>query len=206
MADVSPGAEGAMRRISIAELLGFIAVLAVGFAAMRDGSPPVFCAAYTITLVALLIALLGAWVGTRPRGAWCGFAVFGWAYFLITFIPALNETIGRDLPTAGLFQGIGVRFHRLPDIPPSLPSGPGINTHEAALQLSMKSPPDPVAQAFLKRIGDYELRVGNSEWTGHLLVCWSCGLLGSIIGRVLAGRRFSSPAHRQSGHEDLALR
>src|SRR5262249_28230249 len=105
---------GPMRRFSIAELLGIIAVVAIGLAAMRDASPLVFSAVFTITLVALLVALLGAWVGTRPRGAWCGFAVFGWANFLIAFVPALESSIGADLPTTGLFQDIGSRFHRPP--------------------------------------------------------------------------------------------
>jgi hypothetical protein len=68
--------------------MGTIALVAVGVAALR--SPTALWASLVILLA--LGAICGATVGAilrrgSDRGAWLGFAVFGWAYVLLTLSP-----------------------------------------------------------------------------------------------------------------------
>jgi hypothetical protein len=68
--------------------MGAVALVAVGVAALR--SPTAVWASLVILLA--LAALCGATVGAivrrgAGRGGWLGFAVFGWAYFLLTLSP-----------------------------------------------------------------------------------------------------------------------
>jgi hypothetical protein len=75
-------------RFTLAALMAAVALIAVGVAALR--SPTAIWASLVILLV--LGAICGATVGAilrcgPDRGAWLGFAVFGWAYFLLTLSP-----------------------------------------------------------------------------------------------------------------------
>jgi hypothetical protein len=75
-------------RFTLAALMGAVALVAVGVAALR--SPTALWASLVILLA--LGAICGATVGAilrrgPARGAWLGFAVFGWAYFLLTLSP-----------------------------------------------------------------------------------------------------------------------
>jgi hypothetical protein len=75
-------------RFTLAALMGAVALVAVGVAALR--SPTALWASLVILLA--LGAICGATVGAilrrgPGRGAWLGFAVFGWAYFLMTLSP-----------------------------------------------------------------------------------------------------------------------
>jgi hypothetical protein len=68
--------------------MGAVALVAVGIAALRY--PTAIWASLVILLA--LGAICGATVGASllrgsRRGAWLGFAVFGWAYFLMTLSP-----------------------------------------------------------------------------------------------------------------------
>jgi hypothetical protein len=68
--------------------MGAVALAALGLAALR--SPTALWASLVILLA--LGAVCGATVGAilrrgLARGAWLGFAVFGWAYFLLTLSP-----------------------------------------------------------------------------------------------------------------------
>jgi hypothetical protein len=182
---------GALRRFRLSELLGFVAVIAAGLAAMRDGPPTVLCATYTLTFVVILIALFAGWASPEPRPGCRGFAFFGGAYFLISFIPALQTTIGRELPTAELFQSIGLRFHRPPPDPPSLTSRfrPMYTTIQTALELSRHTPHDPAIDAYVYSYRVYMKRVQNAKPIADLLLCWVFGMMGFVLGRFLAFRR-----------------
>jgi hypothetical protein len=73
--------------------MGAVALVAVGVAALR--SPTAVWARLVILLA--LGAICGATVGAilrrgPGRGAWLGFAVFGWAYFLMTLTPGAANT------------------------------------------------------------------------------------------------------------------
>jgi hypothetical protein len=75
-------------RFTLAALMGAVALVAVGLAALH--SPTALWASLVILLA--LGAICGATVGAilrrgAGRGPWLGFAVFGWAYFLMTLSP-----------------------------------------------------------------------------------------------------------------------
>jgi hypothetical protein len=75
-------------RFTLAALMGSLVLVAVGLAALRS---PTAVWASLVILVALG-TICGATVGAilrrgSDRRAWLGFAVFGWAYFLLTLSP-----------------------------------------------------------------------------------------------------------------------
>jgi hypothetical protein len=75
-------------RFTLAALMGAVALIAVGVAALR--SPTAIRASLVVLLAvgAICGATVGAILRRGPdRGAWLGFAVFGWAYFLLTLSP-----------------------------------------------------------------------------------------------------------------------
>jgi hypothetical protein len=80
-----------MFRFSLAALLLFVLFAAVGCAALVNGGELWRQAMVTATVVLLLTATLAAvvWQGER-RTAAAGFAVFGWAYLVLTFVSALQ--------------------------------------------------------------------------------------------------------------------
>jgi hypothetical protein len=75
-------------RFSIRALLGLILFVAVAIAALR-GATAIWA---SVTILAALGAVCTATVGAAlirgaGRAAWLGFAVFGWAYFLLCLSP-----------------------------------------------------------------------------------------------------------------------
>src|SRR4051794_36572493 len=75
-------------RLSLSGLMVVIAILAAEFAAMRSGSQLWFSTIYSITLLVLLVATLAArFRRGGARAFWFGFALFGWAYFLMALGP-----------------------------------------------------------------------------------------------------------------------
>src|SRR5262249_21596699 len=75
-------------RFTLAALMGAVALVAVAVAALR--SPTAIWASLVVLLAlgAICAATVGAIVRRGPgRGAWLGFAVFGWAYFILTLSP-----------------------------------------------------------------------------------------------------------------------
>lgn len=67
-------------RSTILGLMGVIAFLAVGMAALRENSESLTCAVFALTFLILCTATL---VAIDRRGPWAGFVVFGWAQFWI---------------------------------------------------------------------------------------------------------------------------
>lgn len=79
-------------RPSIAGLMALVLFAAIAFAALRGASAIWASVMFTLTLVLLSTAILGAFYCQRPaRIAWAGFAVFGWAYLAMTFGPWPNK-------------------------------------------------------------------------------------------------------------------
>ena len=78
-------------RPTILGLMGVIAYIAVGMAALRTNDELWADVVFALTV----FALVGTVVAIYRRGAWAGFAVFGWAQFLIcqpNTAPALGPT------------------------------------------------------------------------------------------------------------------
>jgi hypothetical protein len=90
--------ESAMRRprFTIASLLGLVVFLAVGLAALRAATDTWDSGVFGVTLSLLLFSLvLVIHRIERRRAYWLGFALFGWAYLLMSMVP----TVEVRLPT-----------------------------------------------------------------------------------------------------------
>lgn len=149
-------------RFTLAQLLGFVFYLGLGFAALRNADGLWASATFTLSIVTISTALAGAFVRRgRARPAWIGFAVFGWTYLLIGIIP----------PRAS--GGLG--FGPLP-WPPNL-----IEWGMASLQPYLK--PVPAAQMFMS--GSL---LTPYEQVGHSLGVVLFGSVGAFVGRLLAMR------------------
>ena len=89
-------------RFSISHLLCLVGFLGLALAGLRSGSNDWFKSLYTLTFITLLY---GAIAAQYPGAFWYGFAVVGWAYFLIGFGPWIGPSPGpgavnRDLVTS----------------------------------------------------------------------------------------------------------
>jgi hypothetical protein len=81
-------------RFNIASLLVVILVLGVGFAALRESSDLWESGVLTLMIGILLISILLAVHRTESKRAfWLGFALFGWAYMGLTFMPSIESRL-----------------------------------------------------------------------------------------------------------------
>jgi hypothetical protein len=113
-------------RLSIAGLMGAIAVAALSLAALRSASPAVAGAAIMITCGALALAVVG--VACRAgvsRACWLGFALFGSTYMAAAFLlePSLSE-----FPTIALLIAVASRAGAVPTFVPAV-GAPVIDPH-----------------------------------------------------------------------------
>ncbi len=111
-------------RFSMTTLLVAVGVIAIGCAALRYASPLVAGWALTVTLPTMLLAILAAVARPgRVRMFWAGFALFGWGYFVVVFVPVFYTSIGRYLVSSTVTSAAYPMFTR-PESPPA-PSRPG---------------------------------------------------------------------------------
>ena len=81
-------------RYNIASVLGAIAVVAVGFAALREANDQWDSGLFSLTLGVLLSAVLLAVHRTEARRAfWIGFVLFGWGYLSLSVIPSTESRL-----------------------------------------------------------------------------------------------------------------
>jgi hypothetical protein len=150
-----------MRRVPLAALLGFIAVIAVGLAALRSGTGLWAGLIYTLMIGYLLAGLLGTILRGRRGGAWVGLAVFGWGYLLAGHIPGLegyHESLS-DSVAGGVFTSAN------PEPPPNPPGTiGGSNT-------------------------PYAMNLRTSEHIGYWLLVILFAQFGSLLGGLLAPSR-----------------
>lgn len=75
-------------RFSIRGLIALVFLIGFSLAALRGASLGWATASLLLALIALCTMTAGALTGRRAgRAPWVGFAVFGWAYFLLHFGP-----------------------------------------------------------------------------------------------------------------------
>lgn len=93
---------------SLGTLLLAVLSAGVAFAALRSPSDTWASALFTLAVALLLVATLRA-VHRRDhiRAYWLGFALFGWAYLILSLVP---ETTPR-LATTGLLDALFARVH-----------------------------------------------------------------------------------------------
>jgi hypothetical protein len=94
------------RRASLAMLMGLVAIIAVGLAAMKVATDGASRLVFGSGLLSLLVGTLGALVRRRGRAAWVGFALFGWAYALVLLVPPLRNSIAAELPGEGPLEEV----------------------------------------------------------------------------------------------------
>jgi hypothetical protein len=118
-------------RFTIARLLGAIMFFGIVFAGLRSGSNDWFKLIYTLTFIMLVYATIAA----RYRGAfWYGFAVAGWAYFIIGFGPWIGSppgseplrAVNRNLVSSVVLEIVSGTMSRR-DLAPSGAGGPATN-------------------------------------------------------------------------------
>ena len=199
-----------MRRITLWNLLALIGLLAVGLAAMRTATDLVARAAFTLTLGALLVGLLGLIIFGGRSGGWAGFTVFGWAYAVLAFHPALGAEFQPRLLTSTVLEALVERVLGSQVAVPTLPFEDAPNhggswkvVHGNWVQLS---PAEKTLwnerQRTLALYGD---RSDHSRRVGHALLTLVFALLGALLGRYLAAQRATSGATpRQPGAADPA--
>ena len=92
-------------RISIAGLLGAIALMGVAIAALIYPSPLAANAFYSLTLATLTISVLAAvYHRAAKRAFWVGFSTCGWTYFLAVFGPEPLSHVGPGLVTTTILN------------------------------------------------------------------------------------------------------
>ncbi len=101
-----------MRRFSIRMLMAVIVVSAVGLAAIRNCSAVWAGAMFSITFFSLICSILGIVFGRDLRRIyWSGFAILGWSYLLLFYVPWLYEKVGQFLLAPNLFAYLEEILH-----------------------------------------------------------------------------------------------
>jgi hypothetical protein len=94
-----------MRRFSIRTLTAFIAVAAIGLAALRDANDLWAGMLLLLALAAVAIAVMGAViVRGGERYWWAGFAFFGGGYLAVAVGPWLGDTFEPQLGTTQILH------------------------------------------------------------------------------------------------------
>jgi hypothetical protein len=86
-------------RLTIAALIGLVALCAATFAALRSSSPYWASAMMSMTVLVLLGSIVASLLG-RHRRIWSGFAIFGWGYFLLAFTSPFRDVVRPHLLTS----------------------------------------------------------------------------------------------------------
>jgi hypothetical protein len=83
-------------RFSIAALMGVVLFVALGFAALKNANAFWASATFTVAVVMISLALLGAIARKgRARMIWGGFAAFGWACLILWLArPQISPIVG----------------------------------------------------------------------------------------------------------------
>ena len=174
-------------RFSLRELLGFTALAALGCGGLLHPSEYADSFAFTFTVIALFVAVLGA-IAKRgsARMFWLGFAVAGWGYLWVAHWADEDHPYfaGWQLQTSGpllttkLLRAACVRLH-----PPPAPPGPGTGMFSVAPEQSNVpfAPTLLVGANSVVSAVSYEstvtafMRIGHSLWT--LLIAYLGGRL-----------------------------
>jgi hypothetical protein len=163
-------------RISLATLIGIVAVFALSMAGMISTSRIWLMLASTVALAVLLAALLASWLFSGiDRAFWVGFALFGWTYLIMVNWDWVGGQIGHDLTVA--ISEVAERL--LPDIKPPSAFGtpfPAVVNNVDYMDLSRQR----------------QIRIGNFVQIGRDLSSLCFAMLGGWLGRALAKRAESS--------------
>ena len=81
-------------RFHIGTLLILVLILGVGFAALRESDATWYSSIFSLTLGMLSVSILLAIHRTKRRRAfWLRFALFGWTYVGLSFVPSVEPRL-----------------------------------------------------------------------------------------------------------------
>ncbi len=161
-------------RLSLASLMGLVAVIALGLAGLFSASTFRTAAAATVTLMLMLGAVLGTILPRSPEWAFCiGFALFGVVYFVLVEWDWVGGQLGHDL-TAGLV-----------DPAESMIPSPVVATRSIALGLPIPVPMETLAAR--------QIRVGNFVQISRMALALCFALAGGCLGRLFNHRQHGLP-------------
>jgi len=171
------------RRISLATLIGIVAVIAVFLAGMLSTSRLWLMVAATATLAVLLVALLASWhCAGIERAFWVGFALFGWTYLILVNWDWVGGQFGHDL-TAGISEATD---WVVPESKP--PPAPIFSPAPFGRAVPAPNPKENPVNYSMWQSQQRELRIGNFVQISRILGALCFGLLGGWLGRGLAER------------------
>jgi hypothetical protein len=180
-------------RISLATLIGIVAVFALSLAGMLSTSRLWLTLASTLTLVLLLAALLASWLfAGMERVFWVGFALFGWTYLMLVNWDWVGGQFGHDL-TVGISEAAD---WLLPEVKaPALPFGVPTPAPPVSAVLPASLGPTLPAPAALANSAAYfelsrqrQIKIGNFVQIGRMLGTLGFGVLGGWLALILAKR------------------
>lgn len=98
-------------RVSIAGIMVFVLVSALGVAALRSPTPLWAGGVFTLALAGLGLAAPGMLYRKGGRRAfWVGFAAFGWGYWIVSLSPWVGEVVQPRLITTFALQDMRDRL------------------------------------------------------------------------------------------------
>ena len=162
-------------RLTLASLLGIVAMAALGLAGLRSASTVWTSAAATLTLGLLLGAVLGGCLLDVKEQVFCrGFGLFGIVYLVLVNWDWVARQFGHDL-TAGLG-----------DLAEALVSRPVVATAASSNGL----PPNVPVELLAAR----QVRVGNVVQICRMSLALLFGLAGGYTAIFLVRRSHPDPA------------
>jgi hypothetical protein len=183
-------------RFSIAGLLVFIVICGIGFAALKESNDPWEHAVFSVTLLALVTAVLLAVHRTEARRAfWLGFVVCGGCYLGFSLIPAIESRLASTL-------GLSYIHSKLP-----LQSANTLRLTVVASGASvLNAQPKPMTLTVNNdhfRLIQWGSSTGNFVKIGHSMLALLLGWLGGLLSRRLwrAGRSTADSLETQSGED-----
>jgi hypothetical protein len=151
-------------RLSMAGMLWFVAVTAIGLASIRSTSGVWTTVAATLTLAALLKAVLAAaLLRGNDRAFWLGFAVFGWVYLILVDWDWVGGPFGHEL------------------------TGALADWAEAVIPEAPR--PSPAITNLSELHQERMIKIGHFVQIGRMVLCLLFAMAGGVIGRKLAADR-----------------
>jgi hypothetical protein len=99
-------------RFTIGELILLVTVVAIGLAAVVSASAAWAGSMLSITFFAMIASVLGVvWGRGMRRVYWSGFALLGWSYLFLMYVPTLRIHVGHRLLAPKLFPYLAEVLH-----------------------------------------------------------------------------------------------